>query len=384
VRLRRLALGVVLVVAGSLAPADAAKAPGAQVGFWTGQNFTPCAGADPTACPRDLSAFTPEVWQALRAGRGALYFNLIHTVDFGPGATRDDAPAVLRKANALGVTVKAWLTVPVAHGTFANENNAAMHDAAVKAFYAWRNAHGLRIDEAVLDLELPAGYQALVDATDPTRLMSYRGSPDPAHQCAAVRSYARTISWAHRHKLVLSGAPMPFMLDDLDDGDLALADLGDFAPLFPGGYDHMYLQAYRTYSNTGPEYASGYLRRVRQYFGRAGEVTLGDTTMGPPYQSVDGLVHDVRMLVALGATAIPVFELASTVQKGGAAGVRAVLDAARHPMSAAEVSAATGSESPMTTATLGFFTALNTAASASHPSANAYPDGCPVKVEPLR
>src|SRR5207237_6071738 len=129
---------------------------------------------------------------------------------------------------------------------------------------------------------------------------------DPAHQCAAIRNYERTIRWAHAHRLVISGTPMPFLLDDLDNGDMALADSIDAGPLLPHGYDHVYLQAYRTYSDTGPDYPLQYLRRVHHYFGQAGEISLGDTTMGPPYQTVDALVADIRAAAALRATAIPI------------------------------------------------------------------------------
>jgi hypothetical protein len=319
----------------------------------------------------------------LQKGHGALYFDLVYTVDFGPGATRNDALPVIRKANALGVTVKAWFTAPLAHGTFANENNAGFEDAAVKAFLQWRNAQRLRINEVVLDLEFPAGYQAAIDAASPAKLAANRGTIDPAHQCSAIRAYARTISWAHRHGLVLSGSPMPFLLDDLDNHDIALADTIDAAPLIPHAYDHLYLQSYRTYSNTGPDYPAQYQRRMHHYFGRAGEISLGHTTMGPPYQSVDALVADVRTAVALGATAIPIFELASSVQKYGAAGIRRVLDAGRHPMSPGGVVAASRPRR-MTTANLTFFGTLNRSATAVSPSANAYPTGCPVHVDPLR
>src|SRR4051812_21462512 len=204
---------VVPVASASDRPTSTAR--GAQVGFATGQNTENCPDPDPLACPRDLSAFTPAIWTALQRGHGALYFDLIYSVDFGPGASRTDALPVLRKANRLGVTVIAWITAPVADGIYANENNAGLYDAAVKAFHSWRAFHHLRIPEVLLDLEFPAGYQAAVDATDPAKLSTYRGQIDPTHQCAAIRSYARTIAWAHRHHLLLSGTPVPFAIDDL-------------------------------------------------------------------------------------------------------------------------------------------------------------------------
>ena len=356
---------------------------GAQIGFWTGQNTTQCANADSSTCPRDLSAYTPAVWEALRKGHGALYFDLVYTVDYGPGAFRNDAVAIIRKANALGVTVKAWFEAPLAHGTWANENNAAFEDAAVMAFYTWRNPLHLKINEIIFDMEVPLGYQAVTDATDPAKLAANRGTVDPAHQCATIQSYARTISWGHRHGLVVSGSPMPFLLDDLDNGDLGLADAIDAAPLIPHAYDHLYLQAYRTYSNTGADYPAQYQIRVHHYFGRAGEISLGDTTMGPPYQSVAALVADLRMAAGLGATAIPIFELASSVHKYGAGGILQILQAGHHPMASAEVVAA-AAPTTMTSANLAFFQALDGAGTAVSPAANTYPSGCPVQVAPLR
>jgi hypothetical protein len=314
----------------------------------------------------------------LQKGRGALYFDLVYTVDFGPGAFRNDALPIIRKANALGVTVKAWFTAPLAHGTFANEDNAAFEDAAVKAFYSWRGANRLGINEVVLDMEFPAGYQAALDAARPTSFARNRPTINPAHQCTAIRSYARTITWAHQRGLVLSGSPMPFLLDDLANHDLALADEIDAAPLMPRAYDHVYLQTYRNYSDTGPDYPAQYQRRMHHWFGAAGEISLGDTTMGPPYRTVDALVADVRTAVALGATAVPIFELASSVQKYGASGIRQVLDAGHQPMPPSGVAAASRTRQ-MTTANLTFFAALNLSATAASPHANAYPNECAVQ-----
>src|SRR5258707_1188994 len=58
-------------------PAHSRSAPRAQIGFWTGQNTQQCSNTDPTTCPRDLSAYTPAVWDALQKGHGALYFDLM-------------------------------------------------------------------------------------------------------------------------------------------------------------------------------------------------------------------------------------------------------------------------------------------------------------------
>ena len=363
---RRFSRALAIVAIASLAlgvhPAVAGPPRSAQVGFWTGQSG-------------DTSVFTPQVWSALREGHGALYYALTYTTDFGPGATRSDALAIIRRANALGVTIKAWLLSPVSGGTFANENNADFYKKAVPALDAWRRVNHLHIDEAILDLELPVGYEAVTDATDPTKLAAYRGPLDAAHQCAAVRGYADIISYAHRHALQLSGSPVPFAVDDLYDGNMALADLLDLGPLLPLRYDHLYVQAYRTYSTAGPDYPANYLLDARRYFGRAGEMSLGDTTMNAPYTTAAALASDVSVAVALGATAIPIFDLEGTLGKIGAAGVLQVLRAGQRPATASQVAAAM-TPTRAAAITKVFFAGLNATASAIAPSANAFPSGC--------
>lgn len=48
-------------------------------------------------------------------------------------------------------------------------------------------------------------------------------------------------------------------------------------------------------------------------------------------------MQDVRLLVGLGAKAVPIFSLEEMVHAFGADGVRAVADAARHPMNRHEL-----------------------------------------------
>jgi hypothetical protein len=349
----------------------------------------PCVSLDPTTCPRDLSAYTPEVWEALAEGGGGFYLELVYGSDFGPALPgvnqRTDGLALVQEANTRGIPVKAWLIAPVAHGTFANEQNADFFDAAVKAIVPWIHDNGLQVDELVLDLELPLGYQVVLDATNPSTLLQVHAPIDPAHQCAAMRQYASTVSWAHREGFPVAGSPMPFLIDDLLDGNLALADVIDGAPTLPRGLDHVYVQAYRTYSDAGADYVSDYFSTTQSLFGAPGQVTIGDTSMGsPPYSQLAPAVADIRMLAAMGATDIPIFSLEGSVKAYGAGGIRQLLAAAAQPMSADELAAATVPNT-MSKATRTFFSGLNAVASTLSPDANAWPDGCAdISVEPLR
>ena len=165
-------------------------------------------------------------------------------------------------------------------------------------------------------------------------------------------------------------------MDDLLNGDMALADALDLAPVLPG-YHRLYLQAYRTYSDAGPDYVSEYLLGMRDLFGRAGEVTLGDTTMAEPYLSVEPLIDDVRLAAGLGARRVPIFNLSGSLSKFGVSGIRRLGRAADDPMTPAEIETAT-EPTPTTLATRRFFTGLDTSATtlATPTGTNQYPDPC--------
>ena len=377
---RLLAVVSSALVLAAVVPPPSAEASGVgQVGWWAGETTQQCPTATQGNCPRNLAVYTPAVWKALRDSRSALYLDLVYGVDYGPGATRADGLQLVQRARAEHIAVKAWLTAPFSDGTYANENNAAYEDRAVKALKAWSDQHQLGLKEAVLDLEFPAGYQPVLDATDPAKLRTLRANVDPAHQCAAIRAYAQTAHWAATHGLVLSSTPVPFAVDDLDDGNMGLEDVLDIGPFLRTGYAHVYTQAYRTYSDTGADYVTHFISQTKAYFGSRAEISLGDTTMGPPYSgTADELAHDVSLSVALGMRAIPIFDLDGAVGKYGAAGIKQIGDAAAHPLSPAQVAAATATPDPKTTLTLAFFQALGSAASGLSLTPNHWPTTCDV------
>lgn len=324
-----------------------AQPDGPAVGWWAGQSTGHCGANDPTTCPRNLSAYTPAAWDALVAGHGFLNFNLVYTSDFGPKVAgvnqRTEAIGIVREANRRGVPISAWITAPLNKGLFANENNAATMLAAVQSFTQWAVANDLHFTSAMLDLEFPVGYQQVFDALDEhdtTALRnSLKGNLNPAHQCQAIRTYRATIAWAHAHSLTLEASPVFFGNDDRRDGNLALSDLMDLAPALPE-YDGLYVQAYRAYDvDLGTGFVASEYALAQQQFGTKGQVSLGDTGMNP-YTSVGPVVTDIRMLAALGATRVPIFDFDSSVKTFGADGLAAIMAAGHDPMSPSELAAA--------------------------------------------
>jgi hypothetical protein len=351
---------------------ELAPAP-TEVGFWAQQN---------------AALSNPEILDVLRETGAAIYLLLEYKTDYGPGATRTFARDVTREANRRGIPVNAWITVPAQNGIFAHENNAELIQRAVEDLPGWAIEQGLKFREVTLDLEFPIGNQAVFDALsgDPSALEdSMRPNIDPVHQCQAVATYRDTISWAHVRGIPVTGSPAPFFLDDLSDGHIALQDALDGVAFPPLGYDALYLQAYRTYSNAGPGYVAQFYRDMQARFGATGQVSLGDTQQGPPYDVLENLVADVRMLAGMGATRIPIFELGSTADRFGPEGLRAIIQAARQPMTGDELAAAS-TEQPYDAAHRASFRQLDDAAVAmtnavtappGEPDGpNIYPDGC--------
>lgn len=73
------------------------------------------------------------------------------------------------------------------------------------------------------------------------------------------------------------------------------------------------------------------------------------------------------MLAAMGATKIPIFDFASTVQTYGVAGVTQILAAANNPMSAGELAAAAANITPAGAGTRAIMAGLDAYAGASTP-----------------
>ncbi|MGH8460996.1 MAG: hypothetical protein ACRESS_05275 [Stenotrophobium sp.] len=325
-----------------------ASASTPRIGFWAGESVNACVGYDPLTCPRNVANYTPALWNLLKTNNSFLDMDLIYGSDFGPalpGANqRTDGLALVHQANAAGVSISAWITVPLSYGTFANQQNAATIQAAVLAFYTWKTQNNLQIDQAILDLEFPLGYQALAQAIQGNYAAAQNmasSNLNPAAQCTAMGIYRDTITWAHQHGMKLSGSPLPFSLSDVAAGNMAEQSLLGMVNYPPFGFDQLYNQAYRA---EGVDLGSGYVASIynsmRSYFGAAGQVSLGSTGTSP-YNTVAPVVLDVQMLAGLGATIIPIFDLDGAMNSYGLNGIQQIFDAAHNPLTGSALTTAT-------------------------------------------
>lgn len=323
------------------------------VGYWVGEKPASPEGDNPGGeeaayyDPADRSALTPQVWRALQANRVPLYLHLRYGRDFGPvrPGVRSDAVALVRKANSLGIPVVSWVVISYDQGYWAYQGNAQANFDVVKTWAAWKRTNRLRFVSVVLDQEFSwqnlQAYVPLVKSRDPAGLHAWMaGNIDPEAQCRALGTYRDLISWAHRQGIRADAAVAPMVVDDIEDGDIALQNALQISAT--SRYDRMYLMAYRSAVSQagfdpGPAYIAANYAAMQRHFGAVGQVSLGIPGQAP-YADIKPLADDIRMLAGLGAKAIPIFSLEEMVHAFGPEGIRTLAQAARRPMTGDELS----------------------------------------------
>jgi hypothetical protein len=318
------------------------------VGFWAGEAVpgTDWDSPDTYWKRRDTHFYTPRLWRVLRRNEVPLYFNLRYRRDFGPVPAgkphRRDALKIIRTANRLGVPVWGWVLIPFSDGYWAWEGAAAEQFKAVKALVSWAREKRVQLQGLALDpeprLRTPFESTAAIMGGRGGGTFSsvFQATIDPAAQCAAWRGYARIPSWAKRHGVRVSAAPMPATLDDTGDGSLALQDAANFI-LPVAAWDELYFQAYRSVSayysghDPGPGLVSSYFRSAQREYGSVGQVSLGSSGRGP-YRRLSSLIGDVRLAATLGAREVPIYSLERTLRAyGGPRSVTRLVRAAQRP-----------------------------------------------------
>jgi hypothetical protein len=309
-----------------------------------------------------------------------------------PGV-RSDVVELVRKANSVGIPVSAWIVVPYEQGYWAYQGNAQAMFDAVKAWAEWKEANHLKFTSVAIDQEFSwqnlQTYIANVTSHDPEKLTSWmRTNIDPSAQCSAFHAYQELISWTHLQGIRITAAEAPMVADDFADGTLALQNALQITGSSPG-YDQMYLMAYRSAVaqagfDPGSAYPASYYDSMQKYFGGIGQVSLGIPGQAP-YNELSPLVNDIRVLVGLGAKEIPIYSLEEMVASFGVAGIKAVAEAAQHPMQGSELSEAI-KPSPAAAGMMGMSKSQDAKASEltiavtkehGHPqSPNRWPDGC--------
>jgi hypothetical protein len=351
-----LAAGVALCCAAAV-PAGAA--PSGRMMFAAGEQFVgvPTGSFEHTDASywserRDRRAYTPSVLRLLHRNGASLDLHLRYQRDFGPvppGRPRyRDALPILRAAAKYGVPVRAWLVVPYADGYWADEHNVAEVAAAARSFTAWARAGKFRFAGVLLDLE-----SSLQDTrtfaklrSDPGPVMdALRRNASPRSQCAAAGAYDGVVAQLRGSGFHVMAAAYPFVLDDIANGDVALQDGLDAPLLLPGRYDNVGFMTMRTVmadlagADPGPSLLASYQDAIAAFLPHQGSLGLGVAGLGA-YRSLATLVYDVRAAAMFSTRPLGLYSLDAAYLAYGLPGLRAILAAARAPLSTADARAA--------------------------------------------
>lgn len=115
-------------------------------------------------------------------------------------------------------------------------------------------------------------------SSDPQKLDAWMaGNIDPEAQCRALNTYRDLISWAHRQGVRADAAVAPMVIDDVEDGDMALQNALQISAT--SRYDRMYLMAYRSAVSQagfdpGPAYIAANYASMQKHFGGGGQISL--------------------------------------------------------------------------------------------------------------
>ncbi|MFC3961891.1 hypothetical protein [Nocardia jiangsuensis] len=354
--------------------------------------FTAGQAPDPETywtVPRDLSMYTPELWQLLGDRHARISINMRWQRDFGPipaGKPHfDELPALLRTAERNNVGVVAWLTVPYGDGYWATEDNLALHEQMVRDFDTWAREIGFRPRQVLLDLEAPLADTATLGnlPRQPVPVVRMLGENiDPAGQCAAMRGYERVVAWLEDHGYPATAATYSFLFDDITDGDTAFTDGLNMPLSRPGTFREVAFMAMRSVyagllgTDPGPSIHAAYIQDMRRWYGDAATFSLGEAGEGPYKDDLNEMITDTRLAAALTTGDVGIYSLDKALADYGLDGVARLFDAVEAPLAGAELERAS-TLSPGAIAARGLIGAENILAGALAAGVSRQPNSWP-------
>jgi len=263
-------------------------------------------------CELDTAALqtlfsAPQVIEDLRA--------LDATVSLGLCDLSAERAEVVRRLNAAGIPVVAWLLLPEAQGYWFNLDNAPEAVAFYADFRAWTTEHELRWDGVGLDVELDIREMKKLMAGDRRVLITLlRRSLSAARFERARELYAGLIAQIRADGYRVDEYAIPFLVDERRAGSKTLQRLLGLIDL---EVDREILMLYSSlmrplghgllwsYAPTAGSIAVG---------STGGGVTLGGVDRIPPL-TWDEFTHDLRVAYTW-SDVIHVFSLEGAVRQG--------------------------------------------------------------------
>lgn len=263
--------------------------------------------------------------EVLSQNRATLYL-AIQPDDLG-----DELASLIRDARALDVDVHAWLQLPDM-GIWVNERSAEAFAVFAIQYVEWADSAGVSPRWMIFDLEPPFEVaESLTDAIETGGLLAatdiLEGNLDSTAFDAATEVLARLVDQLHARDIQTTAVILPWIIDDLSDGDSDLADAFE-TPLQNIAWDRISAILYRpTFAEffgtpLSPGFVSSYATSLRQRFGDRVEIALGNIGdeglfVGSGYVQTARIVEDLTAVRSAGGNRVSLFSLDGMVSTGG-------------------------------------------------------------------
>lgn len=257
-----------------------------------------------------------------------------------PDSIGDPLWSLMRAAAEQGVSVRPWLLLPD-QGMWLHEQNIPDFDAFATDFLDQAAEAGVQVDWIIFDLEPSIEFAVNLTAEADNQADFFAYLADQANHTSFTISRTRLQSLVdnlHARNVKVMAATLPWIVDDLGDGDPDLQDLFN-TPLADIPWDEVSVMTYRPiWSNLfrlpfTPAFVARYAAQAKRFFGDRAEIAIGHVgTPGllvePGYLIPSPLVEDATASVMAGVDRISIYSLDGLVEQGGA---RTWLAALRKP-----------------------------------------------------
>lgn len=259
-----------------------------------------------------------------------------------PEELTDELANLIAAANAAGVEVHPWLQLPDM-GIWVNELSAASFAVFAFDYLAWAETHGVSPKWLIFDLEPPFELsETLAETVESMGLLAaidlLQANRDPSAFAAATDVLNRLVDDLHARDVRATAVILPWIIDDLSDGDRDIADAFD-TPLEGIAWDRISAILYRpTFARffdmqLSPGFVSSYASTLRGRYGDRIEIALGNIgdaglLVGDGYTDTARITEDLTAIRTVGVDRISLFSLDGMLTSGGPA---RWLDAATSP-----------------------------------------------------
>ena len=208
--------------------------------------------------------------------------------------SRDDLERICDAAARSDVALRLWPLLPEAQGYWPNQGNVDTYLEYVDELLGWAEAVCPGLDGIVVDMEMPIQRMEtlleLMDTGDISALVDFvSGGIDEVAFERARELYREAVEAIQARGLTVGVTSMPWVVDDLEDGDEGLA-VALWTPVEGIGWDRVSFMVYRSVydrqyasflGDPDSRFTSGlvtsYSRSIVQWYGDRSGIDLGTT-----------------------------------------------------------------------------------------------------------